>query len=124
MLDLIEKMKRGGLWFVGSKRHVKANEHYLDNYDKTKPETYLMYWDANNLYGWAMIQLLAYRNLKFNTRISIEAILNTADDNIIGYSVEVTFIYPKELHDNFLSFNLRPRRYALHRNEAEHYEAK
>ena len=62
MLDMIEKMHRGGLCFVGSKRHAQANNHYLDKHDKTKPETYLMYWDANNLYGWAMIQLLAYRN--------------------------------------------------------------
>ena len=67
-----------------------------------------MYWDANNLHGWAMIQLLAYRNLKFNTRINIEAILNTADDNMIGYYVEVTFRYPKELHDKFKEFPPAP----------------
>ena len=62
MLEMIEKMKRGGLCFVGSQRHVKANNHYLDKYDNTKPENYLMYWDATDLYGWAMIQLLAYKN--------------------------------------------------------------
>ena len=48
MLEMIEKMKRGGLCFVGSERHVKAKHHYLDDYDNTKPETYLMYFDANN----------------------------------------------------------------------------
>ena len=67
-----------------------------------------MYWDANNLYGWAMIQLLAYRNLKFNTMINIEAILNTAYDNMIGYYVEVTFRYPKELHDQCKEFPTAP----------------
>ena len=30
MLEMIEKMKRGGLCFVGSQRHVEANNHYLD----------------------------------------------------------------------------------------------
>ena len=69
MLDMIENMKRGGLCFVGSQRHVKANNHYLQDYDNTKPETYLMYWDANNLYGWAMSQVLPYKNLKFNTTV-------------------------------------------------------
>ena len=38
MLDMIEKMKRGGLCFVGSERHVKANNHYLEDYDETKPD--------------------------------------------------------------------------------------
>ena len=42
MLEMIEKMKRGALCFVGSERHVKANNHYLEDYDNTKPETYLM----------------------------------------------------------------------------------
>ena len=54
ILDIIERHIRGGLCFVGSKRHVKANNHYLEDFDATKPENYLMYWDANNLYGWAM----------------------------------------------------------------------
>ena len=40
MLDMKEKMKRGRLCFVGSKTHAQANNHYLDSYDKTKPETY------------------------------------------------------------------------------------
>ena len=31
ILDMIEKMNRGGLCLVGSKRHVPANNHDLDN---------------------------------------------------------------------------------------------
>ena len=97
-------MKRGGLCFVGSQRHVKANNHYLDDYDETKPEIYLTYWDAYNLYGWAMMQLLASKNLKFNTTINLEDILKTEDDNQIGYYVECDFEYPEELHDKFKEF--------------------
>ena len=29
MIDMIERQKRGGLCFVGSKRHEKANNKYL-----------------------------------------------------------------------------------------------
>ena len=63
-----------------------------------------MYWDANNLYGWAMMQLLAYKNLKFNTQIKLEDILNTEDDNNIGYCVECDLEYPEELHYKFKEF--------------------
>ena len=61
MLDFVEKMKRGGLCFVGSKRHVKANNKYLADFDITKPSTYIMCWDSNNLYGASMSQVLPYR---------------------------------------------------------------
>ena len=41
-LDFLEKMKRGGLCFVGSKRHVKANNEYLPDFDIKEPSTYIM----------------------------------------------------------------------------------
>ena len=54
VLSMMERQKRGGLCFVGSKRYVKANNKYLPTYQQEKDANYLMYWDANNLYGWAM----------------------------------------------------------------------
>ena len=64
VLKMYENMKRGGLCFVGSKRHVKANNTYLENYDDNQDSTYIMYWDAHNLYGFAMRQYLPYRGFK------------------------------------------------------------
>ena len=61
VLKMYEHMKRGGLCLVGSKRHVNANNKYLENYDDTQDSTYIMYWDANNLYGFAMCQYLPYK---------------------------------------------------------------
>jgi hypothetical protein len=58
MLDMIEKMKRGGVCFVGSKRHVKANNKFLQHFDPKNHSNYILHVDANNLFGWAMSQVL------------------------------------------------------------------
>jgi hypothetical protein len=104
ILDIIERHKRGGLCFVGSKRHVKANNHYLEDFDATKPENYLMYWDANNLYGWAMSQYLPYKNISLNSNINIDNILELPDNSEIGYIIECDLEYPEEIHDKLKEF--------------------
>ena len=102
-MDIIERQKRGGLCFVGSKRHVDANNKYVENFDINKPENYLMYWDANNLYGHAMSQLLPYKNLEFSN-VNIEDVLKTSDENEVGYILEVDLHIPEELHDKLEEF--------------------
>ena len=37
-------------------RCEKVYNKYLKNYDKDNKSSYIMYLDANNLYGWAMSQ--------------------------------------------------------------------
>ena len=59
ILTMAEKSKRGGLTFVGSKRHAQANSVDMgDNYDESKESSYVTYVDANNLYGFATVQSL------------------------------------------------------------------
>ena len=40
---------RGGI-SCASKRHSKANNKYCPDYDKTKPEKWIVYVDMNNSY--------------------------------------------------------------------------
>ena len=49
MLLIFEKGIRGGMCQATCK-HAKANNKYMNNYDKNKESSYLVYDDANNLY--------------------------------------------------------------------------
>ena len=63
MLNMIDKMKRGGLCYAGSKRYVKANSQHVPDYDKHQPPNYIIYPDATNLYGCSMSEYLPYQDL-------------------------------------------------------------
>ena len=122
VLDIIERHKKGGLCFVGSKRHVKANNHYLDDFDATKPENYLMYWDANNLYGWAMSQYLPYRNIALTKDVDIDTILKTDDNSKVGYIVECDLEFPIEIHDKLKEFPPCPETFAPTKEMLSQYQ--
>ena len=46
----IEKGMRGGISYIAH-RHPQANNPYMKNYNPEKEISYIMYLDANNLYG-------------------------------------------------------------------------
>ena len=81
VLEIMERHKKGGLVFVGSKRHVVANNKYMDNYDKDKESNYILYLDANNLYGTVMTQSLPYDEIKIDNTLDIKNVLETDDNN-------------------------------------------
>ena len=56
MLLMFENGIRGGYSGVLGDRYVKANNKYLDGLNPNEKSNYLLYLDANNLYGWAMSQ--------------------------------------------------------------------
>ncbi|XP_050515107.1 uncharacterized protein LOC126890292 [Diabrotica virgifera virgifera] len=93
----VERGIRGGLSQVCSKRRAKANNPYINNYDPSKPKTFLMYFDVNNQYGWAMSQYLPYGGFEWtDTNIDV---LSIPDDSSEGCFLEVDLEYPKHLHD-------------------------
>ena len=57
MLLMIQKGIRGGICHA-IHRYAKASNKYMKDYDKNKESSYVKYWGANNLCGWAMLQKL------------------------------------------------------------------
>ena len=53
MLLMVVKGIRGGIC-LAIHRNAKASNKYMKDYDKNKESSYLRYWDANRLYGWAI----------------------------------------------------------------------
>ena len=100
MLLMVEKGIRGGMCDA-IHRYVKANNKYMNNYDKNKESSYIQYLDANNLYGWAMPQKLREDSFKWKKKILKfnEDFIKNHDEGIDKeYIFEVDVKYPKNLH--------------------------
>ena len=61
---LFEKGMRGGISYI-AKRYSKANNKHMTDYDSREESIYIIYLEANNLYGWAMSQYLPYGGFKW-----------------------------------------------------------
>ena len=91
MLLKIEKVIRGGIC-QAIHRDAKANNKYMKNFNKDVISSYLMYLDANNLYGWAMSQKLPVKDFKWVKNLSKfnEDFIKNCDENSDkGYFREV-----------------------------------
>ena len=100
MFQFIEKGMCGGISYIAN-RYGKANNKYMTEYDEKEPSKYIMYLDANNLYGWAISQYLPTGGFKWLTEKQIEntELAKHNDNSKKGLILEVDLEYPKELHD-------------------------
>ena len=99
MLLMIEAGIRGGTC-QSTHRYAKANNKYMKNYDKSIESSYLMYLDANNLYGWAMSKKLPVNGFKWEndlSRFNENFIKNYNENSDVGYFLEIDIEYPKQL---------------------------
>jgi len=107
MFQFIEKGLRGGISYIAN-RYGKANNKYMKEYDEKAPSKYIMYLDANNLYGWAMSQYLPTGGFRWMTQKQIDNIYlaKYKEDSEKGLILEVDLKYPEELHDQHNDFPL------------------
>ena len=109
MQNLNEKGMRGGISTI-THRYAQANNKYMKNYDPEKKSSYILYLDANNLYGWAMSQKLPTGDFRWIP--SPEYInLDSYDENSAkGLILEVDLEYPPELHQLHNDYPLAPEK--------------
>ncbi|GFT87145.1 uncharacterized protein NPIL_461031 [Nephila pilipes] len=101
----IERGIRGGISMI-LHRFSSANNKYLESYDEVKPSKYILYLDANNLYGWAMSQFLPTH--VFEWIKEPVNFMEISDESDIGFILEVDLDYPENLHDLHNDYPLAP----------------
>ena len=119
MLMLFEDGIRGGIC-QAVHRYYKANNKYMKNYDKNKVSLFLLYLDANNLYGWAMSQKLPVDNFKWIEKDDLlkfdENFIKNYDENSDKvYILEVDIEYPKNLHKLHSDLPFLPERMTINK---------
>ena len=103
LILLLEINVRGGISSVLGDRYVKSDENKK-----------ILYIDATNLYGYSMSQLLPYDEIEMwhgdpdKYWNWLDEILNTPDDNEIGYFLEVDLKYPDNIKEKTKHFPFCP----------------
>jgi len=118
----VERGMRGGISMV-SKRYAKANNQEVPGYDPSKPKKYIIYLDANNLYGWAMCKPLPKSGFKWKRVMPTkEEILNMKENAKYGWILEVDLEYPPELHEEHNSYPLAPEKKVVKKEWMSDYQ--
>ena len=117
ILLMIEKGIRGGICHA-ILRYAKANNKYMKDYNKDEEESFLQYDDANNLYGFAMIQQLPVNRFDWVedlSKIDEDFIKNHDENSDKGYILQVDGEYPKNLHDLHSDLPFSPERMKINK---------
>ena len=109
MVNMVQKDIRGGVAMI-TQKYAEANNPEVPNYDKTKPTSWILYLDMNNLYGTAMVDALPEKDFEWMNEEQITSLDVTSipDDSNTGYVLEVDLEYPTHLHDYHNDYPLAP----------------
>ena len=111
MFQFIEKGMHDGVSYIAN-QYGKANNNYMNKYDEKAPSKYIMYLDANNLYGWAVSQSLPTGGFRWlmGKEISRLDLGKYKTDGKKGLILEVDLEYPQELHNLHNDYPVAPKK--------------
>ena len=112
MLLMVEKGIRGGI-SNAFKRYAKANNKFMQSFDPELKSSFIVYLDANNLYGWAMSKPLPVGEFEWMSEEELGDWERFVEEEGVGCILEVDLEYPAELHDFHNDFPLAPEKLTL-----------
>ena len=104
-------------------RYGKANNKYMKDYNEKEPSKYIMYLDANNLYGWAMSKYLPTGGFQWLNINDLDLNIYKENSNK-GLILEVDLEYPKELHDAHNDYPIAAEKIKVTKNMLSDYSRK
>ena len=100
MLIFVDMAMMGGVSAVLQPHARASHAECGEEYNSNLPFNWILYVDANNLYGWAMLQYLPTRGFEWVDMTErenwAEFILQPEDESPVGYMLEVDLEYPDE----------------------------
>ena len=109
-----DKGLNGGVSQIGTPWAEANHEGIKEKYDEECMRSYIVMFDCNNQYGWAMSQFLpthGFRWVEVETNSSefwTNFVLQQENCQEDGYFFEVDLKYPKELHNHHDQYPLAP----------------
>ena len=119
MLLMVEKGIRGGICHAAH-WYAKANNKHVKDYNKNK-ESYLNYWDVNDLYEWAMSQKLPVNNFEWieeTSRFNEDFLKNFNDESDEGYFLEMIFNIPRKYMNFIITYHFYPNKRNLKKSKS------
>ena len=112
MLLMVEEGIRGGICHA-IQRYAKANNKYMNDYDRKKKSSYIQDLDAKNLYGKAMTKKLPVRGFKWVndiSKIDEDLVKDYNKNDNKGYILDVDVDYPNKLQNLHSDLPFLPER--------------
>ena len=84
----------------------------MKDLDRNKESSYILYWNENNLYSWAMLQKLPVNNFEWVKDISQfneDVIKNCNEESDKGYFLEVDVQYIKNYINFIMIYHFYPK---------------
>ncbi|XP_029675597.1 uncharacterized protein LOC115243062 [Formica exsecta] len=142
MYETYEAGIRGGISMIPHRYALANNCYFYDNkigktvklskekaiekgiYNSKKHVSYILYLDANNLYGYALSQPLPIGEFKYEdvNDFTLETIKNLPYYGEYGYTFLVDLDIPLELHDKFKNYPMLPEHYVPSYDELSEYQ--
>lgn len=125
-IDVLQNNIRGGISFVNKKKATAKSIRLGMKLEPNQKETELLYYDAVNLYGWALMQPLpckSYRELEQH-EIDKFDFLNPPINSGKGWIILCDLEYKSSLHQQHNDFPLAPNHQDILENELSAYQRK